>query len=142
MHPRFHAAIFVCAAALAPLTANAADVPNSTHRDVVIKQHAAAWVMREWNDPHRRRNEHAECDDIMHPFASHLQCDRISGKYREGEWFVYVSAQTMNPHQPVRVVVGTPIYKPPDADDKQYLKDKVIERIIKTPLLIFARGAG
>jgi hypothetical protein len=141
LHPRFHAAIFACAAALAPLTANAADTPNGTHRGNIVTQHATAWIIREWNDPRRHRNERAECDDINHPYASHPECDRISGKYREGDWFVYISAQTLNPHQRVRVIVGAPIYKPHEEMDENN-KSKVIERIIKIPLLFFGRTGG
>jgi len=88
--------------------------------------------MNEWNDPRRHRTMRAECDDVMHPYASHPDCDRIIGKYHEGSWFVRISAQTINPHQPIKVAVGVPTFAPHEKDDE--LEDKLIHRLIKLPL--------
>jgi hypothetical protein len=79
-----------------------------------IVQHAIVWIMNEWNDPKSRRSMRRECDDLMLPYAPHPGCDRISGTYREGEWFVFVSAQAINLHQPPHTIVGIPVYEPPE----------------------------
>ena len=68
--------------------------------------------MNEWMDPSRRRSMRKACDDIEQPFASHPDCAAILGVYHEGKWLVTVSAQTKNPHQHVRVVVGVPTFAP------------------------------
>jgi hypothetical protein len=103
----------------------------------VIQQHAAVWVMNEWMDPARHRSMRTECDDIEHPFASHPMCDRISGVYHEGEWTVSVSAQTMNPHQRVRVAVGIPAYTP--GDDGEANRSLVKSVLLKAPLILFGK---
>src|ERR1700731_3814658 len=97
-----------------------------------MAQHAKAWIMHEWADPHRRRDSRAECEDVMHPWTTYPSCERVAGTYREGAWFVYVSAQTLNPSQPVRVSVGSPSYSPPDTDrDNQRTLTKTL---LKAPI--------
>jgi len=74
-------------------------------------------MMNEWNDPARHRSMRKECNDVMKRFAAHPECNRISGTYHEGTWLVSVSAQTMNPHQRVRVEVGSPVYEHSEASN-------------------------
>jgi len=102
-----------------------------------IAQHAKAWIMHEWDDPHRRRDAQPDCDDVMHPFTTHSSCERISGTYREDSWFVRVSAQTLNPDQPVRVVVGNPSYSPSEDDGhNRYL---LTQALLKAPMMLFGK---
>jgi len=102
-----------------------------------VAQHAIVWIMKEWNDPRRRQSMLAECDDVMHPYATHPDCTRIVGTYHEGAWFMHVSAQAMNSHQPVRVVVGTPTYTPTEENDQD--KERLVGRIIKIPLELMSK---
>jgi len=64
--------------------------------------------MDAWNDPKLHRRMRTECDDIMNPCAPHMECNHIAGTYRDGVWMIAVSAQTMDPHQPIDVIVGIP----------------------------------
>jgi hypothetical protein len=99
-----------------------------------MAQHAKAWIMHEWTDSRHRHDARAECDDVMHPFATHPACERISGTFHEGAWFVYVSAQSINPTQPVRVTVGTPAYDSFGAnEDTKHAFTKVL---MKAPIQI------
>jgi hypothetical protein len=102
-----------------------------------IAQHAKAWIMHEWNDPRRRRNAHAECEDVLHPYSLQPECDRITGVYREGAWVVYVSAQTRNPNQPLRVTIGNPAYTPADPVDDN--KRSLTKAMLKVPLMVFGK---
>jgi hypothetical protein len=96
-----------------------------------VAQHAIVWIMNEWNDPRRHRSMQRECDDVMNPYAAHPACNRITGTYHEGAWFVPVSAQTMNSHQRVSVVVGVPAYNPGEPGQE---KEKIGYWLMKLPL--------
>ena len=74
-----------------------------------------------------------ECDDVMHPYAAHPGCDRISGMYREGPWLVYASAQAMNPKERVRVVVTQPAFNPASPDQT---KRTIASWLMKLPLKV------
>lgn len=102
-----------------------------------MAQHAKAWIMHEWADPHSRRNSRVACEDVMHPWATHPSCERIAGTYREGAWFVSVSAQMLNPNQPVHVSVGDPSYT--TSDTAGNTKQTLVNTLVKAPMLMFGK---
>jgi hypothetical protein len=100
----------------------------------VLTQHATTWILHEWNSPHRHGVERVSCDFREKPG----ECDRISGIYREGLYFMYVSAERKTPDDPVRVVVCNPIYNPPP--DGQPTKSTMAQYALQGLLTVVGAG--